>query len=68
MLITSGKSANSNATFWFQSPNRSVQRLPVNTAVVGTTKQKPKDIMARVVPVSKKMKKAGTKHSKGRDI
>jgi len=27
-----------------------VQRLPVNTAVVGTTKQKPKDIMARVVP------------------
>ena len=39
--------------FWLQSPNQSVQHLPVNTDVVGTTKPKPKDIMERAVPVSK---------------
>ena len=56
LLITNGKSCNSNATFSFQSPKRNVQRVPVNTAVVGITKQKRRDSMERVVLVSKKKK------------
>lgn len=52
VLITLGMGNNSNITFLFQSPNQSVQLVPVNMVVAGTTLQKQQGLMAMAVRVS----------------